>query len=543
MKKSRPYLLCLMLLLSGAGTSCSRAASGRSMGGVEHEAGYLPLSVGRKWVLRSATVGVPVVLEVVDERQGVYTIRFDNPWINSVLRLRPQGDQYYLESVSMGGGPMAPSPPNTLYYDLGAAKGATWKNSVGTLTVTTREKVVQGRQHTFNHCVQIRETNKEGHEVFWTFAPGIGFVQFGEGSWAFVLDNGASAGLAGSAEPAPPMPPPRPGVKASPGAVLIGLSANPFASEAYTPDAVRARFEQSLSAGVTYIYLSPKWNELEPKPRNYEFKNLDFQIAQSVQYNVPAILNVRVVDTNQRAMPADLMKSSFRDPQVQARLLELLQAIAARLKGRVRYMMIGNEIDAYFSQHKKEVEDYRSLFRSASEQMKRSVPHLQVSTTITFDGLGQTNSSLKPLMDESDFFSVTYYPMSPDFRVREPNAVDPDMAQIVQAARGKKILLQEVGCPSSPLNSSSEDKQAQVFASVLAQIQANREKFIGANFFLMSDLSDSVVSNLAGYYGAPNVEQFKAFLKTLGMFDSEGRPKKSWNVFREKAPAINQSRQ
>jgi hypothetical protein len=57
----------------------------------------------------------------------------------------------------------------------------------------------------------------------------------------------------------------------------------------------------------------------------------------------------------------------------------------------------------------------------------------------------------------------------------------------------------------------------------------------------MSDFSDQQANNFARYYGenVPGVDRFRAFLKTLGMFDDHGRPKKSWQVFKDKIEALH----
>lgn len=498
---------------------------------------YLHLSIGNKWVLRSPTAKDPIVFEVIAEQNGSYDVRFDNPWIPSIMRIRPIGQRYVLESLTVNG-QQKPLPAATIYWDFGAGRGQTWQNAIGKLEVTSRDLRVKGRQRTFDNCIQFQENTPENNKVFWAFAPGTGFVQFGEGTWAFVLDEAAShigGGNSSAVLPPASLAASRPRARN----VLIGLSANAYANEPLTPSTVRQRFEQSLSAGATYIYLSPKWDELEPSTGKYKLSDLDFQIGQSVQYNVPAVLNVRIVDTASRALPKDLDSKSFRDPAVRERLLNLLEAIAPHLRGRVQYMMIGNEIDAYFTQHRNQVAEYAELFQAGSAKMKQLVPGLQISTTITFDGTSQTNSLLKPLVDETDFFSVTYYPLTPDFKVRDPAGVSGDMSRILAAAGGKLVLLQEVGCPTSSLNDSSQDKQSLTFAAVLDELASHRAQFIGANFFLMSDLSDSVVNTLAQYYNLPNADAFKAFLKTLGMFDGDGHPKKSWAMFRQRAPAVN----
>ena len=111
-----------------------------------------------------------------------------------------------------------------------------------------------------------------------------------------------------------------------------------------------------------------------------------------------------------------------------------------------------------------------------------------------FDGL-EDAGQLRPILDQTAFFALTYYPMSPDFVVRDPSTVDADFPRIFAGAGSKRIFLQEVGYPTSRANGSSEEKQAEVFSRVLDQVAANPGRFIGVNFTFMSDFSDSLVKS------------------------------------------------
>lgn len=500
---------------------------------------YLPLAVGNKWVLRSRTVSTPIVLEVTGKSAEGYELKFDNPWISSVLTVQPAAGAVSLTALSMGGQRSA-MPSGTVYYDFNVRDGQHWSNRIGTMTLVSRNKTVNASGRRYEHCVEIQEVNSKGDRLFWFFAPGIGFVQFGEGAWAFVLDEsssrlpGHSNAVAGTGTTAVAAA----SVGSSGGKVWIALAANPAASASFNPGTVNARFDQSVRAGISYVYLSPKWNELEPHQGKYNFKDIDFQIAQAVRNGLPLVCNLRVIDTGNRAMPSDLQHRSLRDREIKDRLLALIDAVMPRLKGRAQYMLIGNEIDSYFKGHRGEVQDYRDLLQAGAARIKQLQPGTRVSASITFDGIGEADSLLKPILDATDFFALTYYPLRPDFTVRDPEVVPSEFTRIIAAAHGKKILLQEVGCPSSPVNNSSEDKQARMFRAVFEQLRAHSNNFIGAYFFLMSDLPDSVVNSLAAYYKLPNADRFKAFLKTLGMFDDQGRPKKSWEVFQQEAPRM-----
>ena len=74
-----------------------------------------------------------------------------------------------------------------------------------------------------------------------------------------------------------------------------------------------------------------------------------------------------------------------------------------------------------------------------------------------------------------------------------------------------------------------------MFAAVFRELSTHSQDFIGANFLFLSNLSDEVVNSLAKYYSLANADRFKAYLKTLGMLDDQGRPKKSWEVFQQQA--------
>lgn len=500
---------------------------------------YLPLSVGNKWVLRSKTVATPITLEVTSKSGNDFDLRFENPWVTSVLTVQPNGGAITLTALSMGG-QRAPMPAGTVYYDFSARNGQSWSNRIGKITLVSRDKTVTTSSRRYDHCIEIQEVNSKGDKLYWFFAPGVGFVQFGEGAWAFVLDEGSSK-LPGQSQSlasvATAAAPPAASAGRGTGPVRIALAANPAANEGFNPKTVNGRFDQSTSAGVSYVYLSPKWNELEPRKGKYNFKDIDFQIDQALRAGVPLVCNIRVIDTNQRAMPSDLQGRSMRDPEIKNRLLALIDALMPRLKGKAQYMLIGNEMDGYFKNHRNEVQDYRDLFQAGAAKMKQIQPGTQVSASITFDGISDIDL-MKPILDQTDFFAVTYYPLSPDFTVRDPQTVPSDFGRMISAARGKKILLQEVGYPSSPTNNSSEEKQAQLFKAVFDQLRAHSSNFIGAYFFMMCDLPDSTVNQLAAYYKLANADKFRAFLKSLGMFDDKGRPKKSWQVFQQEAPKM-----
>ena len=154
----------------------------------------------------------------------------------------------------------------------------------------------------------------------------------------------------------------------------------------------------------------------------------------------------------------------------------------------------------------------------------------------TFRGI-ESGDLLKPALDQTTFFATTYYPLTPDFRMRTPATVDTDFPRIFAAAGAKQVFLLDIGSPTSPNNGSSEDKQAEFFTRVLDAVAANQNRIIGVNFCFMSDFPDSLVQQFSTSYKTGD-NRFGTFLKTLGMFDDKGKPKKNWSVFQAKLKSI-----
>ena len=173
-----------------------------------------------------------------------------------------------------------------------------------------------------------------------------------------------------------------------------------------------------------------------------------------------------------------------------------------------------------------------ALYSDVKRRMKELAPDIQVSSTIMFGGIADLDSSLKALNGQMDFLSLTYYPLESDFTVQDPGAPARDFPRMKRTAAGRQIVLQEIGYPTGSANKSSQDKQAVFYQNVIDQMRADTRTFPAGSFFLLADLRDKFATDLASYYGINGHEPFRSFLQTVGMFDTSGRPKKSWEVFR-----------
>jgi hypothetical protein len=230
---NRYFPACLLLV--SLGLSAQEKVSAPPAGTNE----YLPLAVGLKWVLKNPKFETPAVFEVLERDGEGFRIRSSHPWGSSEWTLEKDDGRFVMVAYGTGG-PMMPLPKRPLYLDFPKGPGAKWSNALGSFRIDAEPVIVQAGTETYRDCIRVRH-KAGGANLVFTFAPGIGYVQFGEGSAAFVLDK-ASSRLLGAPEtaerpantPATPEPPAArvlrqrgPSRDARP--VLFGLTPNRFA--------------------------------------------------------------------------------------------------------------------------------------------------------------------------------------------------------------------------------------------------------------------------------------------------------------------------
>lgn len=429
-----------------------------------------------------------------------------------------------------------PLPKRPVYLDFSRAAGAKWSNILGTLSVVSRTAEVHAGQHLYRDCIQIRH---EGPKLLFTFAPGLGYVQFGAGEQAFVLDPsssilpGSTPGPHAKESPAakPILPAPlTDGPLSTASGPLIGITPNRYANEPLTMEVMTARFRQTLNAGVTFLVGNGMWAEMEPRTGQYAMDKMQQFLSAAASASLPTSFTLRGISTNAKDVPSDLQHKSWSDPELHARLLGLLDHVIPLVRGRARWFMFGYEIDAYFRAHPREAPAFIDLFRLVKARVKQLAPEMEVSSTLTFNGLNLLQESLAGLNDQLDFLALTYCPLQPDFRVEDPGVLPRDFRRIKEFARERKIVFQEVGYPTASSSGSSDEQQAEFYRRMIEELSRDPQAFSAVNVMTLADLSDPEAQAFAKFSGLPHNVRFRGSLQTLGLFDVNGHPKPSWTI-------------
>jgi hypothetical protein len=323
------------------------------------------------------------------------------------------------------------------------------------------------------------------------------------------------------------------GPRPAPETPHLGLVPNP--SDFDYADSLGSAILTSRALGATMVQLGDLWSALETAPGAIDVAALRAALPLFRSLGLEPYYNLRVLDTNNRGVPADLAGVPFDDP----RMIERVDAVVDSLIDVAKQTPLlafsfGNEVDVYLSQHPAELPAYRALLARERARIRAALPDLKVGCC-TSSPVGNAAAWVGDTLNAyTDIVIYTYYPFVPgsDFVHRPPSTFELDMAAMLARAGLKPLGLQEVGYTSSPVNGSSPAAQAEVVRRFRAYMRlASRERILFANWFLMTDWSSLTLAQLFAYYGAYS-PGFGAFLGNLGLRDTVGTPKPAWSAWR-----------
>ncbi len=290
-------------------------------------------------------------------------------------------------------------------------------------------------------------------------------------------------------------------------------------------------FELGYKAGARGEFDSHTWQKLEPSAGHFALDEVKETFSFAKDRGLVVLLGIQVLNTTAKETPPDLAGVPFDSPQMKRRFHALIDALRPHLGKQLTYLSIGNEVDEYLGAHANEWGPYKNFYQDAVAYVHSVLPGVKLGVTTTFEGAkGGQAGRVADLNASSDVFILTYYPLGANFVVRGANAPVGDFPQMVQLAKGRPVVLQEVGYPAAGQLSSSEQAQADFVNNVYAAWKAAGGSIPFLNFFLLHDLPPKMCDELAQYYGVGGAN-FKAYLCSLGLRKVNGAPKAAWQAF------------
>ena len=319
----------------------------------------------------------------------------------------------------------------------------------------------------------------------------------------------------------------------------------------------RRRWQEAVDAGLRVGRVHVSWAELEPHPERYDLSELTERLTALQRDGLAAFVLVETIDSEGYSLPPDLMDPHdesklaegrlLNHPVILARFQKLLDLVVPELVSRGGWLLsVGNEPDNVFDDLEADSAEGKTYWKSIVEFTKSARlhvhklnPQLAVTITLTQAGLVKRHCDFKPVIEVVDVAAFNYYYQDHDMNVKQEGQVQADVAQMIAAASGRSIVLQEVGCPAGYSGSRSiaggnEESQAKFLAALTSELN-KQDKFRAAFWFTMVDWSPEMAAGFVeplrdqGFAGL--ADKYEETMRTWGLIKfTDGTPRPAWKI-------------
>ena len=283
--------------------------------------------------------------------------------------------------------------------------------------------------------------------------------------------------------------------------------------------------DEARRSGATVFGLTVSWSASEPAPGKYSVSEITRTARLLRQSGATLHIDLPLVVSRTRDVPADLAGFAFDDERLSRRLGRLFDALEPVFLD-ASTLSLGYEADAYFSDKPEDLKAYRALFDGAVQYLRGKVPHLSVGVTTAAPSESVAPLVAAALHARSPVLFYIYAPFQRGrpFEHRAPEAIDRDWKQLLDRAAGRPIAFPEVSYSSSQENASSPEKQAE-FVRRLRRLVASTDgrRLLFARYATWRDPPASAVRG-----ASETAKRRDAFLKNRGLQEADGRPKPAW---------------
>ncbi|MCC5863803.1 MAG: hypothetical protein JJU31_01660 [Wenzhouxiangella sp.] len=331
-----------------------------------------------------------------------------------------------------------------------------------------------------------------------------------------------------------------------PRGLVLGTTLYGSASLAALNDKTLERFENAAANGLSGFTLYLDWPDLEAAPGQLDVEALVSQLDPLAERGLAVFVNITIGNIGHYSVPADLSNGvgglavgvNLNDSDVVARFLALLDQVVPLLAERGSFLLgLGNEIDERLDDApESELAAYAELVAAAREHMQTLRPDLPVAVTLTSSAVREQTMTWQVMREVADHVAINYAPIDAEWRVLAPELIADDFDKVLDAFGNGVLVIQELTCPSAESMGASPWWQSQCLAVLLERLRAHRQtRFV--SLFSLEDLDGATCQAVQAVFEplltdapADFSERFREYLCTLGILDSDGKPKPGWGI-------------
>lgn len=297
-----------------------------------------------------------------------------------------------------------------------------------------------------------------------------------------------------------------------------------------------AAFNLARDAGLRQIGLTFHWNDVETAPGVYNDENPSIANLFYPAYSTPLFLALAPISTNVDVRPTDLQGLSWDNPAVIDRFLALIDHLDGLMPDvELPAMLFGLEVDALLGEDAEQWNAYAALCRAATDRVRSLRPNTKIGVETLLSGRVDSPTRFAVIDELTDLAAISYYPLSSEFLVHSEQEIAESFAEVLDVLPpDQPILINQLGCPSSAQNRSSDRRQAEFIDQAFDLWDDYSDRIALIRFTWLHDLSPQAVADFNTFYGTES-DAFTAYLDSLGLRTYDGQDKRAFSRLKANA--------
>jgi hypothetical protein len=318
----------------------------------------------------------------------------------------------------------------------------------------------------------------------------------------------------------------------------LGLVINTPTSEVTLDQLTKVYSEASLTgAGRSNLYLF--WNQIEPEPDHYNWKDTDVLMSLNKNNGLQVSLYFSVVNGRILGPFPEWMGTPSFGTNLEQKTVKVLDAVLSRYDGMIDHVIIGGSLDSYFDDADGSPKEYKEFFNNVYSEIKQKHPNVKMGNAFSLNNV--LNKNLEQYVADvgqlGDFVAFTYLPVDRLNDIsKTPQAAETDLQKALELAAGKKIALFEISWSTSDFVNGSEKDQTEFVKIAYNFYRQNSSKIEFFNWYrqydrpegsctISQEFSESKVAVAGDKYVR---ERLGSYICSAGLIKTDNSPKIAW---------------
>ena len=313
--------------------------------------------------------------------------------------------------------------------------------------------------------------------------------------------------------------------------------------------------DQAASRGASISRIQLDWAGLETRPGEYDPEPLSGALEVARQRGQLIYVTLSTLDSDGLTLPDYLLDDdgklrdglSLASPEVTGRFEDLLEWMVPQLGSDVWALSMGNEVDSPIADGLVPAADALVFYQAGAQQIRAMDSELATTVTLTIGAPTTVPNFAEQLNDGLDLATVNHYCLDASLQITGQDQWERDVQTMKAMARGKPIMIQELGCPvgfagdpaafaskSGTMNGSQELQSA--YFTFFDRLYAEDPQFRAATVFQLFDWSPELAEMFGDFVRSEGAslagDRLEEWLATVGICrwtDATCRP--AWDVW------------